>query len=123
MKCQHDGCDNPGEECTLKNEQGVDVTDGYYCGSHAADHGFCPVCGDFWGGISSFEMNGMCDHCRDELRKDDPEEFWDGEYDDGPIGSCGNCGVNLYADDEHNGLCGQCEWFLMQNMQEERGSE
>lgn len=34
------------------------------------------------------------------------------EYDDEPIGSCDECGTNLYQDDEYNGLCGQCYWAI-----------
>jgi hypothetical protein len=44
------------------------------------------------------------------------------EYDDSPIGSCCNCGTNLYKDDASD-LCGQCEWFAAQNMPEQRASE
>lgn len=39
----------------------------------------------------------------------DPAE-WDGE----PVGSCDNCGCNLYADDEWDGLCNQCAWWAAQ---------
>lgn len=48
----------------------------------------------------------------------DPDEFEgdpDDEDDGEPIGSCDNCGTNLYRDDTyiHHGdeLCGQCFWW------------
>lgn len=129
-KCQHDGCEHDGEECTLTNEQGEERIDGYYCGEHAAAHGFCPCCGAFWGGISSFEMNGICDHCKDELDFDDDGiDEWDdyGPYDedDGePVGSCDNCDLNIYpSEDDGSGLCDQCQWYAAQNMPEQRSSE
>lgn len=27
-----------------------------------------------------------------------------------PIGSCDNCGVNIYEEDSYDGLCSQCHW-------------
>lgn len=35
------------------------------------------------------------------------EDEWDG-----PIGSCDECGCNLYADDDYDGLCGKCAWLI-----------
>lgn len=33
-----------------------------------------------------------------------------------PVGSCVNCGVNIYADeDDGSGLCDQCQWLAAQN--------
>lgn len=80
MKCQHDGCEREGDDCYLPDydrDTEADIPDGYYCSEHAADYGFCPVCGEFWGGISSFEMNGVCDYCHDELENeiDDAIEY------------------------------------------------
>ena len=46
------------------------------------------------------------------------------EYADEPIGSCLNCGVNVYCDESCNGgLCDQCEWFRQQNMPEQRRTD
>ena len=43
------------------------------------------------------------------------EEYYElerDEYYNTPIGSCDNCGVNVYPDeDDGSGLCGQCQWF------------
>lgn len=79
MKCQHDGCENEGCECTF-TDLDVVVETSWYCGDHAHLHGFCPVCGEFWGGISSFEMNCYCDHCYDELQ-DDYDDYEDDSFD------------------------------------------
>ena len=32
-----------------------------------------------------------------------------------PVGSCADCGVNLYADDEDDELCPACSWLTAQN--------
>jgi hypothetical protein len=47
--------------------------------------GYCRSCGEFWGGVESFEFlhPGLCDHCYDEIRQDmyefEPEDeyAWD----------------------------------------------
>lgn len=45
------------------------------------------------------------------------------EWDE-PIGSCDNCGVNVYEDeDDGSGLCNQCQWFAAMNCAEQRASE
>ena len=42
------------------------------------------------------------------------EEYDDYEYDD-PIGSCHECGMDIYEDeDDGSGLCGQCQWYFEQ---------
>lgn len=48
---------------------------------------------------------------------DYPDEDWDSSSE--PVGSCDECGTNLYADDEWDGLCNQCAWLAEQN----RGSD
>jgi hypothetical protein len=41
-----------------------------------------------------------------EIVSDDDEDYSE------PIGSCDNCGVNIYEDDrEWGGLCDSCAWF------------
>jgi hypothetical protein len=132
VKCQHERCEHAGDECTIKDEHGNDVVDGHYCGEHAALHGFCPCCGDFWGGISSFEMNGICDHCKDELDADehdgcdddfDYEPDYPDDYDDNePVGSCDNCDSNIYpSEDDGSGLCDQCQWYAAGGPQPQSG--
>ncbi len=58
----------------------------------------------------------------------DADTFDVGDYyeeDDGePVGSCDNCGSNIYADEaDSTCLCHQCQWFALQNMPEQRASE
>jgi len=132
MKCQHEGCNYEADadhlECTIKNDQGEDVVDGYYCGEHAALHGFCPCCGDYWGGVTSFEDHGFCDHCWDELKADE-DRYGDYDCDDfddsnEPIGSCDVCEINIYADDDDgSGLCDQCRFYSELGCPEQRASE
>lgn len=50
----------------------------------------CAVCGT------------VLDYDYDDLR-DDPDDIGD------PVGSCKNCGTNLYDDDDDE-LCNQCLW-------------
>ena len=48
--------------------------------------------------------------------EDDDDDYFDDDFfegDDGePVGSCENCGSNLYADDDdQDELCDQCYWW------------
>lgn len=73
MKCQYDGCEAEGKECYLPDDPRGDearAPDGHYCDEHAASHGFCPGCGEFWGGVSQFEADRLCWHCKDELEEE-----------------------------------------------------
>lgn len=107
-QCQHEGCDAAGNACFITSDLEDGLTE-YYCSQHAASHGYCPMCGDFWGGIGTFEMNGVCDHCKDEL---DADDYPDDDYENNePVGSCENCDSNIYPDeDDGSGLCDQCQW-------------
>jgi hypothetical protein len=77
-RCQHPGCTNEGLECHLSppyDQEGPE----YFCGMHAAMAGYCRGCGQFWGGIESFDSGphaGWCDHCWDQVEADfgEPEE-------------------------------------------------
>ena len=51
----------------------------------------------------------LCEDC--EYHLDDPDY---GPDPSEPIGSCDECGCNLYPDDEWDGLCNQCAWLAMQ---------
>lgn len=52
-----------------------------------------------------------CEVCGTQTDAD--YDFGDyGEPNNEPIGSCDECGTNLYEDDEYNGMCGQCYWFI-----------
>lgn len=62
------------------------------CGEHASRLGYCRSCGDFWGGIESFEFGhpGLCDQCHDQIEADFAESeyeedcYWDGFQDPMP---------------------------------------
>lgn len=93
-RCEHEGCRAAGRLCVLEGvarDPGPNDPDieEWLCGEHAVIHGYCPVCGSFWGGISSFEVNGICDHCRDQFDADYEEEReFEDEHQD-----------NFYGDD------------------------
>lgn len=81
--CQHEQCRAPAIECTMTpiaEDQPEDVE--YFCRSHAPHHGYCSVCGDFWGGIDSFERDGICDHCADQLEQDEDLDEMTGDRDE-----------------------------------------
>lgn len=82
-----DDCPNEGMDCWLPDDG--DQASCAYCPGHAFDAGFCKSCGQFWGGIESFEFlnGGYCDECKSEMEHndaldtDEPDEDWD-PYDD-----------------------------------------
>lgn len=81
--CQHDGCENTAMRCCNFVEEDT-WDDEWFCGEHAAQHGYCGSCGDFWGGICSFEASGYCEQCEAEIRGDEYDEdetadYWEDE--------------------------------------------
>lgn len=45
------------------------------CVECAPKHGFCWMCGQFWGGVESFDFGpGYCENCRDEIDYDEQFE-------------------------------------------------
>jgi hypothetical protein len=47
---------------------------------------------------------------------EDDRDFWDGDDDpyDEPVGSCEECGTNLYVEDDQE-YCDQCLWRIHLN--------
>ncbi|GEM_PF-1874177 len=82
-RCQYKGCTSEGIACFLpENYSGQ--PDEFYCGEHAHAVGYCRCCGQFWGGICSFDFrrSGFCDHCHDQVMAnsaelDDNAEYWE----------------------------------------------
>lgn len=81
--CEEPGCNRVGTPCHLpryndpETDEWIDEIDYHYCVSHAHENGFCWCCGEFWGGIESFEfMNklGLCDNCEIEVEDYDDYE-------------------------------------------------
>lgn len=84
-ECFKDGC----VECHVP-EQGdyIDMLElkEHFCPEHAYENGYCSLCGDFWGGIESFDFNNpsqLCENCleqlKDEIGEDDDINGEDGE--------------------------------------------
>ena len=79
-------CDEKG--CTSTDTMPVwlepgDEPDGYYCGEHIEQAGFCKGCGQFSAGIESFSFGdfpGFCDNCAEEIRYEEALEA--GDFDD-----------------------------------------
>ena len=68
--------------CFLPEPYGRDrKPDEVLCGPCAGAAGYCRSCGEFWGGISSFEFlhPGLCDHCQSQIEADFDND--DGEPD------------------------------------------
>lgn len=93
-RCEHEGCTQDAGPCYLPNEDytGFDRKPAeWYCSEHAHEHGYCSACGEFWGGIESFDFNpnGLCDHCQDEVDADfdgtfEDDEGWTYDVNDHP---------------------------------------
>ena len=84
--CQQEGCwRREATPCHLPEENmqpGQGKPDYYYCWEHAHRQGFCHICGEFWGGIESFDLrsSGLCDHCEDQIH-DMFDDYNDDEMD------------------------------------------
>lgn len=84
-QCRHPGCTEEGIPCAMDWE---DRDPDFYCSKHAPEHGHCHCCGQFWGGIESFEFGrspGLCDNCRDQIEADsldEPDDFDESDYYD-----------------------------------------
>lgn len=79
-RCDEPGCELEGRACFLPTHDqpaGEDEhPDAYYCAEHAFANGFCRGCGDFWGGVESFEFanGGYCDNCRSAIDAEERDE-------------------------------------------------
>lgn len=80
--CEHPGCRNEGAQCYYPNGDILASPDAWYCGLHAHRAGFCKGCGQFWGGVESFEFNrqGLCDDC--QMDEDSEGERGDEPFED-----------------------------------------
>jgi hypothetical protein len=76
--CQHAGCDSPAViRCALPNEgPSAEPEFEFFCCIHTQEHGYCWNCGQFFGGIESFDFDeaGLCDECEAEMRRDDADD-------------------------------------------------
>lgn len=83
-KCEQEGCFDDGSVECRTHDSGYPVlpemlnTIEHFCPEHAYENGYCSLCGDFWGGIESFDFNNpshLCEHCleqvKDEIGEDD----------------------------------------------------
>jgi hypothetical protein len=85
--CVHPGCLTTDESLTACYYDGTPEEQRYagsYCYQHAKEHGFCFGCGEFWGGVESFEFGelwgnfpNLCDNCSDEYRAEFSDEYED----------------------------------------------
>lgn len=82
-RCQGELCIEKGDPCPLRGYGEDDEEAVYwYCSRHAKEHGFCFVCGEFWGGTESFDFGpGYCSNCASEFEEEEYEgPEW--EYDE-----------------------------------------
>lgn len=95
--CAHEDCVAWAIPCFLP---GGEAPHEWLCGTHAAEAGYCSACGDFWGGIESFEFRHprLCDNCHDELAEPEDDELedpsWVEEDEEGPALYYGLPGVD-----------------------------
>ena len=85
--CNHEGCDSTDVTACFLPDNETDTPDEHYCATHAHEHGWCWGCGQFWGGVESFDFGsyygnvaGLCDNCSDAV-KDDFDDFDDDDYE------------------------------------------
>lgn len=85
IKCQDNGCSNPGEPCWLPDDDCDEQPSHFYCSDHKFQHGFCVMCGNFYGGVECFDFgDGYCDDCNHTLfgREDAwQEDEYESDYD------------------------------------------
>lgn len=70
-RCAEDGCWAKGRDCYLPDNEDR-KPDEWLCGEHSHGAGYCRSCGQFNGGIESFDFrrNGLCDNCDYQIRAD-----------------------------------------------------
>ena len=86
-KCEHNGCFENGEVAChvpeLHGENGRIYDDTnirvveHLCSNHAYEAGYCTLCGDFWGGIESFDFNNpshLCENCKEQIEDEIGED-------------------------------------------------
>lgn len=74
--CEEPGCTEGGWVACRLPDHHETGEEHHYCREHAFAHGYCKGCGDFWGGVESFEFlnNGYCDNCRSQIDADMRDE-------------------------------------------------
>lgn len=86
-KCQHKGCTKDSDVVCIVPEQdntGIQVIE-HLCEEHAYESGYCVLCGEFWGGIETFDIDNpshLCENCleqiKDETGENDTNEYYEG---------------------------------------------
>ena len=94
--CDVAGCKEHARPCRLSMWEKPEET---LCFKHAREAGYCPGCGIFWAGVTSFDLSrtGYCDNCDHQIRTDMGEfdevdehcDYEDREY----CNTCGNSGM------------------------------
>jgi hypothetical protein len=71
--CEHEGCQNEGLPCEIPRDTDkpidAELEYEYFCFVHSFQHGYCPGCGQFWGGCEAFDFSPslMCNKCNDDV--------------------------------------------------------
>jgi len=87
-KCEREGCFEDGvvvchvpDYPPLLSKEPYDYTGikiiEHLCQDHAYEAGYCTICGDFWGGIESFDFNNpskLCENCQEQIIDENCEE-------------------------------------------------
>ena len=77
--CMEPGCRNRDTTPCFYPDNEDDKTDTFYCVKHAHKNGFCWNCGQFWGGVESFDFpfhrTDLCENCYEQ-------EDWENDYED-----------------------------------------
>lgn len=77
-QCQAEGCNKPGKMFEVPDEYWHEDESDYpvdferFCEKHAFEAGYCWICGQFWGGVESFDFgkSGLCENCAFTVQQD-----------------------------------------------------
>jgi len=79
--CEECGTTKGLVDCWLFNYETGKEQHWTYCVDCAPKQGFCWACGQFWGGVESFDFGpGYCENCASEIEEE--EEYYE-EYEEG----------------------------------------
>ena len=73
IRCLFHRCEKCGADAIPVHVEGCEGEDtGWLCPEHAADEGYCAMCGEFSAGQDGFDIwhQGLCDNCNDEFEAD-----------------------------------------------------
>ena len=86
QQCAHEGCSRQDTQPYILHPVDINAELFYYCPEHAQEHGFCWMCGEFWGNVEGvgFDEGGLCPNCAYDARMEKYEDMDQSEFDNCP---------------------------------------